>query len=141
MSVKNGDTVKVHYRGTLADGTEFDSSEGREPLEFTLGSGMLIPGFEAAVLGLAQGDKTTAVIAPEDGYGPVDEERILVIPASEVPENVQPEEGMVVQLQTEDGGMIDAVVSNVTDTEITLDANHPLAGKELTFEIELVEIC
>lgn len=137
--VKDGDSVKVHYTGTLNDGTVFDSSRDREPLEFTLGSGMLIPGFEAAVLGMGVGNTTKVTIAPENAYGEVNEELVMDIPASQVPAHITPEVGMMLQLQTDDGVM-EVVIAEVNDDTIVLDANHPLAGQELTFEIEVVEI-
>ncbi len=137
--VKDGDSVKVHYTGTLTDGTVFDSSRDREPLEFTLGSGMLIPGFEAAVIGMGVGNTTKVTIAPEDAYGDVNEDLVLDIPASQVPPHITPEVGMMLQLQTDDGVM-EVVIAAVNEDNIVLDANHPLAGQELTFEIEVVEI-
>lgn len=140
MPVKNGDTVKVHYRGTLADGSEFDSSEGRDPLQFVMGRKMLIPGFEKAVMGLEVGDKTTVTIPPEDAYGEREEEQIIPLPLDQVPDDMDPEVGMVVQLQTNTGAMIDAVVKEITEDKMMLDTNHPLAGEALTFEIEVVEI-
>ncbi|GFM37219.1 FKBP-type peptidyl-prolyl cis-trans isomerase [Desulfovibrio psychrotolerans] len=136
---KDGDSVKVHYTGTLSDGTVFDSSRDGEPLEFTLGSGMLIPGFEAAVIGMSVGDATKVSIAPENAYGSVNEELVLDIPRSQVPPHISPEVGMMLQLQTDDG-MMEVVITSVTDDAIVLDANHPLAGQELTFEIEVMEI-
>ncbi|UZP69008.1 peptidylprolyl isomerase [Desulfovibrio mangrovi] len=137
--VKDGDSVKVHYTGTLNDGTVFDSSRDREPLEFTMGSGMLIPGFESAVLGMGVGNTTKVTIAPENAYGEVNEELILDVPKSQVPGHITPEVGMMLQLQTEEG-MMEVVIAAVNDDSIVLDANHPLAGQELTFEIEVVAI-
>ncbi len=138
--IKDGDSVKVHYTGTLKDGTVFDSSRDREPLEFTLGSGMLIPGFEAAVVGMTVGDSTKVTIAPENAYGDVNEELVLTVPMEQVPSHITPEAGMMLQLQTEDGGAMEVVITSVSDDGIVLDANHPLAGQELTFDIEIVEI-
>ncbi|GFM31902.1 peptidylprolyl isomerase [Desulfovibrio subterraneus] len=137
--VKDGDSVKVHYTGTLNDGTVFDSSRDREPLEFTMGSGMLIPGFESAVLGMGVGNTTKVTIAPENAYGEVNEELVLDVPRSQVPSHITPEVGMMLQLQTEEG-MMEVVIASVNDDSIVLDANHPLAGQELTFEIEVVAI-
>ncbi|MFV0350574.1 MAG: peptidylprolyl isomerase [Halodesulfovibrio sp.] len=137
--VKDGDSVKVHYTGTLNDGTVFDSSRDREPLEFTMGSGMLIPGFESAVLGMGVGNTTKVTIAPENAYGDVNEELVLDVPRSQVPGHITPEVGMMLQLQTEEGVM-EVVIAAVNDDSIVLDANHPLAGQELTFEIEVVAI-
>lgn len=138
MAVKNGDTVFVHYTGKLDDGTEFDSSEGREPLEFVVGSGMIIPGFEAAVLGREKGDKVSVSIPPEDAYGLPNEEMKIIVPRSEVPEHIEPEEGMLLQITLEQGEL-DVAVSRVTDEEVELDGNHPLAGKTLNFDIEIVD--
>lgn len=137
--VKDGDTVKVHYTGTLNDGTVFDSSRERDPLEFTMGSGMLIPGFEKAVTGKSVGDTTKVTIPPAEAYGEVNEELVLDIPRSQVPEHITPEVGMMLQLQT-DGGVMEVVITSVSDESVVLDANHPLAGQDLTFEIEIVGI-
>lgn len=139
MAAKNGDTVLVHYTGTLNDGTEFDSSRGSEPLEFTLGEGMLIPGFEEAVLGMKPGDSVTVTIAPENAYGEYSEEMVITVPRDQMPEHITPEVGAQLQLHDEDSE-IDVVIAEVTDEHITLDANHPLAGESLTFAIELVKI-
>ena len=139
MAAKNGDTVFVHYVGTLEDGTEFDSSEGREPLEFVLGGGMVIPGFEKAVLGREPGEKVSVTLQPSEAYGERNEEMLLVVPRGEVPEDIDPEEGMLLQIGV-DGGEMDVVISRVTDDEVELDANHPLAGKALCFAIEVVKI-
>ncbi|MDR2892905.1 MAG: peptidylprolyl isomerase [Deltaproteobacteria bacterium] len=138
MPVKDGDTVKVHYRGTLDDGTEFDSSLDREPLEFTLGRKMLIPGFEKAVLGLEAGDKVTVRIPADEAYGEKDENLIFEMPREDVPDDVEPEVGMDVELQMSDGSAVSAMVTEVTATHVVLDANMELAGQALTFEIEVV---
>ncbi len=139
MPIKNGDKVQVHYTGTLADGSVFDSSREREPLEFVMGSGMLIPGFEAAVAGREAGDSVTVNIEPADAYGETDLELIFTVDRKEVPDHIQPEEGLELQLSNEEGVM-NVTITEVTDDEITLDANHPLAGKALTFEIEIISI-
>jgi peptidylprolyl isomerase len=139
MAIKLGDTVFAHYRGTFEDGTEFDSSEGGEPLEFVMGDGMIIPGFEAAVNGKEVGDKVSVLVEPKDGYGERNEEMILIVPRSEVPEGLDPEEGMMLQISLEEGD-VDVVVSRVTESEVELDGNHPLAGKRLKFDIEVVDI-
>lgn len=139
MAVEQGNTVFVHYRGTLNDGTEFDSSYDREPLEFVVGSGMLIPGFEKAVMGKDVGDKVTTVVAPVDAYGERDDDLIAVVPRDEVPEHIEPEVGMMLQVAAEQGEM-DVTITRVDENEIELDANHPLAGQELTFAIEVVKI-
>lgn len=137
---KNGDTVKVHYTGTLEDGSVFDSSREREPLEFTLGKGQLIPGFEDAVRGMAVGDKTTTKIPADKAYGPVREEMVARVGKDQFPEGIEPEVGQQLQVPQQGGGIIVVTVTEVDDTQVTLDANHPLAGKDLTFEIEVVEI-
>lgn len=139
--VKDGDTVKVHYTGTLDDGTVFDTSVEREPLEFTLGAGMLIPGFEEAVEGMQVGQSKTVTIPAEEAYGSHRDDLILVIERNQLPENMEPEVGQQLPMQQTNGGtMVVAVVTDVSETTITVDANHSLAGKDLTFEIKLVEI-
>ena len=136
---QDGDSVKVHYRGRLDDDTEFDSSYGSEPLEVVLGGGEVIPGFEAAIVGMFVGDKVTVEIAPEDAYGEPLDDLFLSIPRQDIPAEITPEMGQGVTLQTEDGPL-DAVIVNVTDEEVLIDANHPLAGELLIFEIELMSI-
>jgi peptidylprolyl isomerase len=133
-TARSGDTVAVHYRGTLDDGKEFDSSAGREPLSFQLGSGQVIPGFDDAVEGLEVGGKITVRLAPEEAYGPRDDQLLLRFPASDAPEGLEP--GNVVVL----GGEQQATVVDINEDEIVLDANHPLAGQALTFALELVAI-
>lgn len=137
---KKGDKVSVHYKGTLDDGTVFDSSEGREPLEFELGTGQVIPGFDAGITGMEKGEKKTIKIPCADAYGESVPEAIIKVPREEVPPHIKPEIGMQLQLMTEDNEVAVAVIKAFDDKEITLDGNHPLAGKDLTFEIELVEI-
>lgn len=139
MVLKKGDTVKVHYTGKLGNGEVFDSSRGREPLEFTLGKGQLIPGFEAAVEGREPGETVTVVISPKDAYGEADPEMIFTVPRAQVPENIPLEPGTPLQLSNDKGQQMDVVISEVGPDEITLDANHPLAGKELTFDIEILD--
>ncbi len=139
MPIKNGDTVCVHYTGTLDDGSVFDSSRDRAPLEFVMGSGMLIPGFEAAVMGKNVGDSVTTTIAPEDAYGEHDSELVFTVPRSELPPEIIPEEGMQLQLSNETGNM-NVSIARLDDESIDLDANHPLAGKSLTFVIDVVEV-
>ena len=135
-----GDTVQVHYAGRLEDGTVFDSSEGRDPLEFTLGAGQVIPGFEKAVVGMTEGEKTTASIPPEEAYGPRSEELVLQVQRSQFPDGVTPEVGQRFQLKTEDGNTMRVTVTETRRETVEIDANHPLAGKALTFEVELVKI-
>lgn len=137
---KSGDTVKIHYTGTLKDGTEFDSSAGREPLQFTLGSGKVIPGFENAVEGMAVGDKKTVNIPSEEAYGPRREEMVQEFPRTALPDDLEPEEGMALQARNQGGEMINLTITTVNDDSITVDGNHPLAGRALNFDIELVDI-
>lgn len=136
---KNGDTVKVHYKGTLADGTVFDSSDGRDPLEFDLGSGQLIPGFEAAVDGMSAGETCSINIASDQAYGPRRDEMVMDVPKSQLPADMQPQVGMQLQAGQGDEQFV-VMITDVQDETVTLDANHPLAGKDLNFEITLVEI-
>ncbi len=137
---KKGDKVKAHYRGTLEDGSEFDSSEGMEPLEFTLGQGMVIPGFENAIMSMSEGEKKTVTIPPEDAYGPYQDELIGEIARAQISDDVQLEAGMQLQASLPDGTMTVVTIAAFDDETVTLDANHELAGKTLIFEIELVEI-
>lgn len=137
--IKKGDTIKVHYTGTLQNGEVFDSSRQREPLEFTLGKGQLIPGFENAVMGLSVGESTTTNIPSSEAYGEHNPEMELQIQKSQLPEGMQPEVGMQLQLNQENGQPIPVRVTNIEGEEVTIDANHPLAGKDLTFDIEVIE--
>jgi peptidylprolyl isomerase len=137
---KNGDTVTVHYTGKLEDGTVFDSSANRDPLQFTLGEGLLIPGFEQAVLGMSPGESKTAEVAADQAYGLHREEMVVEIDRQEFPPNFQPEVGQQLQMPQSDGRTIRLTVSAVSEQKVTLDANHPLAGRDLTFDIQLVEI-
>lgn len=137
---KSGDTVRIHYTGTLDDGTQFDSSAGRDPLEFALGSGQVIPGFDSAVDGMAVGESKSVTIEPDDGYGQRHDQLVQQVPKSALPDDMEPEVGMQLQSQSPDGQVMQMVVTEVADDAITVDANHPLAGQALTFAIELVEI-
>ncbi|MBF2001604.1 MAG: peptidylprolyl isomerase [Synechococcales cyanobacterium C42_A2020_086] len=137
---KMGDTVAVHYTGRLTDGTVFDSSAGQEPLEFAIGSGNVIPGFEQAVIGMNLGDSKTTTIPADEAYGPYYEERVLVVDRQQIPAELPVEVGSQLQIQQQDGMAIPVIVTDVTESEVVLDANHPLAGEDLTFEIELVAI-
>jgi peptidylprolyl isomerase len=139
-AAKSGDLVKVHYRGTLQDGTVFDSSYEGEPLEFTLGQGQIIPGFEEAVEGMAPGESKTVEVEKAQGYGDYDESKLINVERSNLPENINPEEGMVLQVNSQDNDVFYVTVSEVKEEEVVLDGNHPLAGKDLTFEIELVDV-
>ncbi|WP_069132691.1 FKBP-type peptidyl-prolyl cis-trans isomerase [Rhodohalobacter halophilus] len=138
--VKDGDTVKVHYTGTLTDGTVFDTSAEREPLEFTLGQGQLIPGFEKAVVGMSVGDSTEVDIPSDDAYGEAREDLVISVPKNQLPDDVEPQVGMQLQVNQQDGQPIPVRITEVGEENLTLDANHPLAGKDLKFEIELVDI-
>jgi peptidylprolyl isomerase len=137
---KQGNSVKVHYTGKLDDGTVFDSSVGREPLDFTVGAGQLIAGFDEAVVGMAVGEKKTVRIAAEQAYGTHNPEMTLQVPRSDLPADIQPELGMQLEASQEGGHSMVVTVVEVTDESVTFDANHPLAGKALTFEIEVVEL-
>ncbi|MGD8347449.1 MAG: peptidylprolyl isomerase [Lysobacterales bacterium] len=137
---KSGDTVKIHYTGTLDDGTEFDSSAGRDPLEFTVGSGQVIPGFDKAVEGMNVGESKSVNIPAEDAYGPHHDQMVQEVPRTALPEDLEPEEGMALQARGQDGQVINLTVTAVGDEAITVDGNHPLAGKALNFDIELVDV-
>ena len=137
---KMGDTVLVHYTGTLDDGTVFDSSVERDPLEFTLGKGMVIQGFEDGVRGMAPGETKSVTIAPEDAYGPYNPEALARVPRRQFPPDIEPEIGMMLEVRLEDGRPAHVVIVELGEEEITLDGNHPLAGKALTFALNLVEI-
>jgi len=137
---KSGDTVKVHYTGTLSDNTEFDSSQGGEPLSFTIGQNMVIPGFENGVVGMKVGESKKVSIPADQAYGPYNNGLVAAVPRSQVPPELDVSVGMVLQVRSTEGGLARAIVRDVSENEITLDLNHPLAGQDLTFEIELVEI-
>ena len=138
--VKEGDVVKVHYTGKLINGEQFDSSADREPLEFTVGAGQMIKGFDAAMPGMNLGEKKTINIAPEDGYGPRSEEAIIPFPKENIPADMKLEPGMQLTLSNQDGQPVPVIVVEVKDDVVVLDANHFLAGQQLIFDIELVEI-
>lgn len=138
--VKEGDVVKVHYTGKLTNGEQFDSSTGREPLEFTVGAGQMIKGFDAAMPGMNLGEKKTINIAPEDAYGHRSEEAIIEFPKANVPEDMKLEAGMPLTLSNQAGQPVPVIVVEVKEEIVVLDANHFLAGQELIFDIELVEI-
>jgi len=137
---KTGDMVKVHYSGRLDDGSVFDSSEGRDPLAFTLGRGDVIPGFDSAVLGMEPGEKKTVSIPPEDAYGERREELVVVVRRDQLPADVEPVVGTLLQMTTREGAVVPIRITGVGEDDVTLDANPPLAGERLTFEIELIEI-
>ena len=138
--VKHGDVVKVHYTGKLTNGEQFDSSAGKEPLEFTVGAGQMIQGFDAAMPGMNVGDKKTINIAPEHGYGEKSEDAIIEFPKENIPADMKLEPGMPLTLSNQQGQPVPVIVVEVKDDVIVLDANHFLAGQELVFDIELVEI-
>ncbi len=140
MQAKKGDIVRVHYTGKLNDGSQFDSSVGRAPLEFTLGAGQMIAGFDAGVLGMAIGEKKTINIDPANGYGLKNPEAIIDFPKSNIPEGMNIEIGMKLNLQNEYGQPVPVEVVEIKDDTIVMDANHFLAGKDLVFDVELVEI-
>ncbi len=137
---KAGDNVKVHYTGKLDDGTVFDSSAEREPLEFSLGSGNVIPGFEEAIVGMAPGESKTATIPPDQAYGPRRDELAIAVEKEQIPTDLAVEVGQQLQISQNNGQVIPVIVTDVSDSKVTLDANHPLAGQQLTFDIELVEV-
>ncbi len=137
---QDGDTVRIHYTGRLDDGTVFDSSEGREPLEFTIGGGKVIVGFDYGVREMAVGDEKTVRIPAEQAYGERDDERIMQIPRGQVPAEIAPEIGMQLQVGLPSGGALPATIVSMDETSITLDSNHALAGKALTFDLLLVEL-
>jgi peptidylprolyl isomerase len=140
MKVQNNHTIRVHYTGTLTDGSLFDSSEGREPLEFTVGAGQVIPGFDNAVRDMEVGESKAFLIPCDDAYGQRDERLIQRVDRNMLPQDLQPEVGMMLASTLPNGEQIPVKVSEVTEAEIVIDANHPLAGQDLNFAIELVEI-
>ena len=140
QTAKNGDQVKVHYTGNLTSGETFDSSAGREPLEFTVGAGQMIKGFDAAIPGMKVGDTKTIQLSPEEGYGQRTDEAIIPFPKENVPADMPLEVGMTLQLSNQAGQPFPVVVAEIKEDVIMLDANHFLAGKELIFDLELVEI-
>lgn len=138
--VKSGDTVAIHYTGNLLDGTTFDSSKGREPLQFEVGSGQIIPGLDAALPGMEVGEEKIVKIPAVDAYGPLNPDLRQAIPRDGIPEDIPLEIGTQLQMQTPDGQAMPVTVVEVDEATVTLDANHPLAGKDLQFDIELVSI-
>ena len=138
--VTSGDTVRIHYTGTLADGTTFDSSAGREPLEFTVGSGQIIPGLDKAMPGMSVGEQKTVEVPADEAYGQPNPQAQQTVPRGDIPADIPLEIGNQLQVQTQTGQTLMVTVAEVNDAEVLLDANHPLAGKDLTFNIELVEI-
>ena len=137
---KDGDTVKVHYTGKLEDGTTFDSSKDREPLELTIGAGNIIPGFQKGVIGMEKGGSKTITIPPEEAYGHVQDGLIAKVKKENFPEKITPVIGEQLQLRQQDGNVVNVIIKEIEEDMVTLDANHPLSGKTLIFDIELVEI-
>jgi len=135
-----GDIVKVDYTGTLSDGTQFDSSIGKQPLQFTVGAGQMIAGFDAAVLGMKVGEKKTVTIPAAQAYGALDESLIFEVDRANLPANINPQIGMKLQMTQNDGSTVVVTIKEVNELTVVMDANHELAGKDLTFEITLVEI-
>lgn len=140
QQVKNGDKVKVHYHGKLQNGETFDSSEGKDPLEFTVGGGQVIKGFDNGVMGMQVGDKRTVEIDVNDAYGEKNEEMIIEFPKTQFPPDMKPEPGMQLMMNNGQGQSFPVLVKEVKEDSVLLDANHPLAGEDLIFDIELVEI-
>jgi peptidylprolyl isomerase len=135
-----GNTVKVHYTGKLEDGQIFDTSIQREPLQFTIGEDQVIPGFEQAIVGMAPGESKTTKLSPDTAYGPHRKEMVAVVDRNKLPEHLEPKVGEQLQVRQPDDQAMIVTIAEVTESTVTLDANHPLAGKELTFDIQLVEI-
>lgn len=138
--VKTGDKVRIHYTGTLKDGKTFDSSEGRDPLEFEVGSGQIIPGLDKALPGMEVGEKKTVEVPCTEAYGPINPDMRQAVPREGIPADIPLDLGTMLQMQSPDGQVVPVTVVEVSETEVTLDANHPLAGQDLFFAIELVSI-
>lgn len=137
---KSGNTVRVHYTGTLNDGSQFDSSIGRDPLQITLGQGQVIPGFEEALIGMAPGDNKTVTIGADEAYGPRRDELVHKVEREQIPDEVDCEVGSLLQATAPDGSVLRLQVIESDAESVTLDANHPLAGEDLTFDLEMVEV-
>lgn len=137
--VQEGDEVRVHYTGKLKDGTVFDSSRSREPLQFKVGAGMMIKGFDEAVRGMQEGESKTAEIPSDEAYGERNDQMLVKITKDKFPEDINPEVGQQLSMQSQEGQPIPVVITEIEGEEVTLDANHPLAGKDLVFDIEVVE--
>ena len=140
VQARINDKVKVHYSGTLSDGTIFDSSLEREPFEFTIGQGMVVPGFENGIVGMNEGETKTVSISADDAYGPYKDDLVGVIDKSRIPEDIDLDVGMVLQMRSPEGGITNVTVADISDAGVTIDLNHPLAGKDLVFEIKLMEV-
>lgn len=138
--IENGQKVKIHYTGTLDDGTKFDSSEGRDPLEFEMGAGMVIPGFESGVADMTVGEKKSIHIPAAEAYGEKRDDLVMNFEKSQLPEDLEPEIGMMLQMQGPQGQPVPVTITAIEEAEITIDANHQLAGQNLNFELELVSV-
>lgn len=139
-AIKQGDTVRIHYTGTLLDGNVFDSSEGRDPLEFAVGSGQIIPGLDSAIPGMEVGEKKRVEIPCTEAYGPISPAMRQDIPREGIPDDIPLEPGTQLQMQTPDGQALPVTVVEANEATVTLDANHPLAGQDLIFDIEIVSV-
>lgn len=137
---KSGDTVRLHYTGTLTDGSKFDSSEGRDPLEFTLGGGQIIPGLEREIFGMKVGDKKTVTAVADEAYGQPNPAALQDVPRDTIPPEIELAIGGQLQVSAQDGQQMTVTITAITDEVVTMDANHPLAGQDLIFDVELVEI-
>jgi len=138
--IKNGDVVRIHYTGKFTDGTPFDSSDGREPLEFKMGAGQIIPGLERSIEGMDVGDKETVTVPAADAYGPRDDAQVQAIPRTAIPDGVDVDVGSRLQANTADGRTVNLTVVDLDDSSVTVDANHPLAGRDLVFDIEIIDV-
>jgi peptidylprolyl isomerase len=137
---KSGDTVRLHYTGTLTDGSKFDSSEGRDPLEFTLGGGQIIPGLEREIFGMKVGDKKTVTAVADEAYGQPNPAALQDVPRDTIPPEIELAVGGQLQVSTQDGQQMTVTITAITEEVVTMDANHPLAGQDLIFDVELMEI-
>jgi len=138
--IKSGDRIGIHYTGRLEDGSEFDSSRKREPLEFEMGAGQIIPGLEQGLFGMALGEKKTVTVPAEKGYGPYNDKLVLEIPRDKLPGELEPKPGLRLQMVDKNDRSLPVVITEVSEESIMVDANHPLAGKELTFDVEIMTI-
>ena len=138
--VKAGDTVRMHYTGSLEDGTQFDSSEGRDPLEFTVGNGQIIPGLDKAVAGMETGEEKTVTVPSSEAYGERNPAGMQTVPREQFPDDIPTEPGTQLEVQTPTGQRVPVTIAECSDSEVTLDANHPLAGQDLTFDVKIVDI-
>ena len=140
MTIEAGNQVSVHYTGTFEDGEIFDSSQDREPLSFEVGAGQMIEGFDQAVVGMKVGESKKITLAPEEAYGPRNEELLIDFPMANFPEDMKVEVGMMLQLTNQDGQPVPATVAEINEESVKMDVNHPMAGKTLNFDIEIVEV-